>query len=134
MHYLENMADALLRWSESHTASRPLCIATARELLVLAESELKVKAMSRFAGKDLDDPNGYDLQSLYNTLRDSTRDISEIRRSLSSSSPKDDEADSSNMAEMAIRKLSRLANTADAIGDHDLADGLDDILVGIFGD
>ena len=131
MHYLETMAEALLRWADSHEVSKPLCIATAREMLILAEAELKVKAMSRFAGSG---SRQVDVKELYDTLRHSSRDISEISRSISSSKEKADDTRrdvASTTAEMAIEKLMRLADVSDQIGDHDLANGIDSILLSI---
>lgn len=132
MNYLRNMAGALLRWADSHEVSRPLCVATARELMLLAEAELKVDAMSRFANTSIDRSASNDLLSLYDTLRDSSRDIDEIDRSLSVSEGAKGERNvdevSSITASMAVQKLRRLADVSDQIGDHDLADGIDAIL------
>jgi len=134
MHYLRNMADALLRWSDSHAVSRPLCIATAREMLLLAEAELKVKAMSRFAGPRVGRPSSNDLLPLYDALRHSSRDIDEISRALSVSvKANDGEPNEASpiTASLAIQKLRRLADVSDQIGDHGLADGIDSVLSAI---
>ena len=134
MHYLENMAAVLLRWSDSHAVSRPLCIATAREMMLLAEAELKVGAMSRFAGSGSYAPTANDLQALYDTLRRSSRDIDEISRAVTVSSRIGSNVraeHSSKVAEMAVQKLCRLAHIADQIGDFELSDGIDGLLSSI---
>ncbi len=129
MNYLENIADALLRWAETHRSSRPLCVATARHLLLLAEAELKVMAMSRFARVDLGENLPNDLQTVIHALRHSDRSLDDISRSIKTASRlSPDPRVSRQIAVEAMRELRLLADDADVIGDSRLASNIDILL------
>lgn len=145
MCYLTKMAKTILGWDCRKPECKVLLLATARELLVLAEAQalLKGRKMDRLASPV--SKNSVKVQEFVDRLQRTERDLDEILQNIESIQsgkidvaveyPTIPAADANReLVSMACIKLASLASVASEIGEETLAENIDDFLSRVLGD
>ncbi len=133
MHYLVGIAQNLIRNSFFSPRKRYgiLSVATARDLLILAEAEIRLSSMTKSA--DPSPPLPQDLDGLFDELKNTGRDLESLLKGIAimeeDGLPTPPAEVAREISEKANEKLAKLASLADVVGDVRLADEIDDLLI-----
>jgi hypothetical protein len=131
MEHLVKLAQCLIRWSETHPRDLPIVIPAARDILILAETELRGGTMMRTAARGGKNPPP--VRDVFQALSDSKRNLREILKGIESLQSSGNEKRvppevAKTVSSLAIGRLVRLANQADSAGSVPLADQIDVLL------
>jgi hypothetical protein len=131
MNELTMMADSLLRWAVAAPEVAPLAVSAARDILCLAEAELRLSAMTRTASAD---QTARTLPQMFDRIRNTNRDCSDIRQTISKMETANERPGKDLAREVGIRAVDRLmelANSADAVRHPVLASAVDELILAV---
>ena len=132
MSELTTIAEALLRWAETDPPVAPLAVSAARDLLCLAEAELRLSTMLREGSTD---HTNLTLPQMFTRIRNTTRDCTEILDSISKMEKTNGGTPppslSRDVGQKAVDRLVSLASSADAVHRYGLAAEVDNLVSSI---
>lgn len=132
MSELTTIANSLLRWAASDPQAAPLAVSAARDILCLAEAELRLSAMVRTASPEAAPQT---LPQMFDRIRNTNRDCDEILDSISKMEKTTDAPPppsiSKEVGKRAVDRLVSLATSADSVGRYALASAVDELVVAV---